>query len=136
MTAAGFLVGFLLGLLALTEAEAAALLWFVLRLRRRRGSGGLGRLLSVSSLAPTCGSASRWPRGAALQGRIGLGLCFRLVHPPPPPLRSALVLALSSSSFSLRYGAAAAVGLRCSGNGRSSGPVQVNLSLSLSLLIS
>ncbi|XP_073361315.1 uncharacterized protein [Aegilops tauschii subsp. strangulata] len=100
MTAAGFLVGFLLSLLALTEVEAAALLWFVLRLRRWRGSGGLGRLLSVSSLTPTCGSASRWPRGAALQGRIGLGLCFR-------------------------YGAAAAVGLRCSGNGRSSGPVQV-----------
>ncbi|KAM3401185.1 hypothetical protein ACQJBY_005763 [Aegilops geniculata] len=68
------------------------------RLRRRRGSGGLRRLLPVSSLAATCGSASRWPRGAALQGCIRLGLlCFR-------------------------FGAGAAVGLRCSGNGLSSAP--------------
>uniref|UniRef100_A0A453F8M7 Uncharacterized protein n=1 Tax=Aegilops tauschii subsp. strangulata TaxID=200361 RepID=A0A453F8M7_AEGTS len=33
------------------------------RLRRRRGSGGLRRLLSVSFLAPTRGSTSRWPCG-------------------------------------------------------------------------
>ena len=36
MTAAGFLVGFLLGLLALAEAEAAALLWVACRLYRRQ----------------------------------------------------------------------------------------------------
>mgnify|MGYP006951654219 CR=1 FL=1 len=33
------------------------------RLRRRRGSVGLRRLLSVSFLAPTRGSTSRWPWG-------------------------------------------------------------------------
>ena len=31
----------------------------------------LWRLIFVSSLAPTRGSASRWPRGAALQGASG-----------------------------------------------------------------